>query len=278
MAHTDNSGQPSGAQTSPRTTGLQLNKPITANRHTLPNRLPSTSETSFAEPHLITSPKITPHSTNPIALSPKSTQAPTLNKADQLPYSSISSNASSSRSRRSSVSVPPLSSENLIDVMEKEQEGIVLKLMKEIQTLKEENKQLKQQLVKFMPVSSTGSFSSASNSSSLSRSSSQRRSTIAGSVASSKRLPSVSNSVPPFNSFYDNQSYDIPDFRTSKTRKKTSNSPTFANYSLTPVARRDSFASDKLGEDLSPLCIPSESMKDESRGSDERTFANARYI
>ncbi|KAG7862672.1 hypothetical protein KL919_001802 [Ogataea angusta] len=275
MDHID---QSPGAQTSPRITSSQLNKPITADRHILPNRLPSTSDSPFAEPQVSNSANVAPFSATQTTISPKSTNASSLNKFENAPHSSLSSTCSSSRSRRSSVGNAPLSPENLIDVMEKEQEGIVLKLMKEIQNLKEENKQLKQQLAKFMPGSATGSNSSASNSSSVSRSSSQRRSTIGGSVASSKRLPSISTTALGISSFYESQPFDQPDFRTSKTRKKGGNSPTFANYSLNSVGRRDSFTSDKVMEDISPLCIPGTSTRDDNNNNkmDQSALTQAR--
>ncbi|KAG7899576.1 hypothetical protein KL907_004928 [Ogataea polymorpha] len=269
-------GQSPSAQTSPRITSSQLNKPITADRHILPNRLPSTTDTLLSEPQVINSPNVATFSANQATISPKSTNVSSLTKLENAPHSSISSNGSSSRSRRSSMGGIPLSPENLIDVMEKEQEGIVLKLMKEIQSLKEENKQLKQQLAKFIPGSSTGSNSSASNSSSVSRSSSQRRSTIGGSVASSKRLPSISTTALGINSFYDSQPFDQPDFRTSKTRKKGGNSPTFANYSLSSVGRRDSFTSDKVMEDISPLCIPGATTGDDNNKTDQSALTQAR--
>ncbi|KAG7696376.1 hypothetical protein KL930_005332 [Ogataea haglerorum] len=271
----DHIGQSPGAGTSPRITNSQLNKPITADRHILPNRLPSTSDVPFVEPQVINSPMVASLSTNQNTISPKSTNTPSLTKLENAPHSSISSN-SSSRSRRSSMGGAPLSPENLIDVMEKEQEGIVLKLMKEIQILKEENKQLKQQLAKFIPGSATGSNSSASNSSSVSRSSSQRRSTIGGSVASSKRLPSISTAALGLSSFYESQPFDQPDFRTSKTRKKGGHSPTFANYSLTSVGRRDSFTSDKVMEDLSPLCMPGATTREDNSQTDQSALTQAR--
>lgn len=82
-----------------------------------------------------------------------------------------------------------LSNEHIFDLMEREQDGIVLKLMKEITALKEENRQLKSNINSMNSIRRTSSLSS--NRSSVSSSS------AANSVASkqSHTHPALSTSI-----------------------------------------------------------------------------------
>ncbi|VEU19605.1 DEKNAAC100570 [Brettanomyces naardenensis] len=170
------------------------------------------------------------HSTNYAALSPRSSELPPMfpEMSFGLPPALTTSNqpsfgAHSTTGRLSSGATTDYSHENLIDAMEKEQEGIVLKLMREIQLLKDENRQLKQQIsrnaaaaaaagvgpVCTSPIASPptinthsthSSSSSVSSHSSLNRSASQRKSVSCATLTNAKRLPSLSGTPSGFQS------------------------------------------------------------------------------
>ncbi|GME73781.1 unnamed protein product [Ambrosiozyma monospora] len=160
----------------------------------------------------------------------------------------MSSASSAATSRQSSIS----NQDNLIDVMEKEQEGIVLKLMKEIQALKEENNSLKQQINRMATSSSSSSLNSMSSSSTtltkapsntssttggagggLSRSGSQRRNT----ATNIRRFPATTTATTNSNCIV-LDSYDCNEYRTKKNRRRSTPAGSlnfnYGNYTIKP--------------------------------------------
>ena len=118
---------------------------------------------------------------------------------------------------------------NAIDLMEKEQEGVVLKLMHEITCLKEENKRLKHLLHIANGGTSTGSSTSSGSSSAISSNHSSFSLSVPRSSMTSCVSPMLSPTTPssdsPFNNYYFGSHRRSPSASSSISTVSTTPSP-----------------------------------------------------